>query len=108
MAAACQATFGAGSRIATTVEIVSATNFPATAGVAWVQPVLFAINATSTTDNLYADASGWVFRSPDPVVNCHGWTANTAPNFGLTVSGPNHSIGATSCTVVIPVACAAP
>ncbi len=113
MAAACQAKFGAGSRIATTLEIVSATNFPPPSpGVAWVQTQIVGFSNTSfpgLDNNVVADASGLTFRNPSEVLNCAAWTHASGPFRGLTVVGENHSIaGGMNCAIAHAVACAAP
>jgi len=54
MADACQADFGPGSRIATSVEVMAAANYQPQDGEAWVQPVAVALGDNARI----LDASG--------------------------------------------------
>ncbi len=105
---ACAPDFGPESRIATTVEVMSATNFPVAAGQAWVQPVLVSAVDGGGGETIYADATGLVLRSTANLFNCNGWIKNDEFTGGLTVTGLTHGLLSANCGADIPVACAIP
>ncbi len=114
MAAACQADYGANSRMATTVEVISGTSFPVSVSLsAWVQPVIVSVtdtNNANTSEFLVADASGVIVQATgigDFAINCNGWSNNTAGSTALRVNSAaaGHDIRVGTCASVRAVAC---
>ncbi len=105
---ACDPDFGPESRLATTVEVMSATNFPSVAAQAWVQPVLVSAVDAGGGQTIFADASGLVVRSAVDLFSCNGWSSNSAGVGGLTVTAGSYALFSANCAANLAVACAIP
>lgn len=103
MTEACQAEFGAEARMATTVEVADANEFPSIT-TSWVRAVI--VNAvadpgTSSTARWF-DATGITYPAPP---NCNGWSG--AGGSGAVVR-PNYAITPIFCDASTTVACSIP
>ena len=103
MTEACQARFGAGARMATTVEVADATEFPPIT-ISWVRAVIVnAVADPGTSSNArWFDAVGVTYPAPP---NCNGWSGVTGTGAVVT---PDYPIIPLVCDASTTVACSLP
>lgn len=94
---ACQADFGANSRLVTSEELAESVVFPVQSGEAWVMPVPHV--AARNFDRVSGLAPS--------IVACSGWSIFNS-NSSLIISGDNHSFGVGLCNTSRAVACGVP
>lgn len=99
MHAACQASYGAQARMATSDEVFITPLSASQSGTAWVRPVL--VGATASLRDTISETT-----TAYPDMNCAGWSVTTGT--GLAVRGSDLQFQRPSCNLPAVVACSQP